>query len=312
MENGRAKVHNYSMFDWNDLKYFLAVARHGTTLAAAKALGTSQSTVHRRLKILEGRLGRSLITRHPTGYTLTEIGDSVFRHAERIEEAITSFERNLAAADQDIIGTVRITCPEAFGYRLMRSKLLNKFGARFPGLQVEFVMSDKLLDLCKGEADIAIRLPPFSDDALVTLKIADQPWAVYASRAYVERCGKIASFEDINNHSVIAFDGSMRDHHASLWLRSIAPKARVAARSDTLPSLLLGVKSGAGLSPLPMIVGESDHELTRILGPIPNLVSSFYLVMHEDLRRTPRVRALFNFLVNEIAGLRLILAGETK
>ena len=198
-------MHNYPMFDWNDIKYFLAVARHGSTLAAAKVLRTSQSTVHRRLKGLEGSLGRALIKRHPTGYRLTELGNSMLIRAERIEEAIRSFERNLAASDQNLTGTVRVTCPQAFGYRIMRSDLLDKFAKQFPGLRVEFVMSDQFLNLSKGEADIAIRLFSFADDALVTRKIADQPWAIYATHAYVERHGRITCFDDINNHSVIAF-----------------------------------------------------------------------------------------------------------
>jgi DNA-binding transcriptional LysR family regulator len=305
-------VHNYPMFDWNDLKYFLAVARSGSTLGAAKALKASQSTVHRRLKELEGRLGRSLIKRHPTGYRLTELGNSMLVHAERVEEAITSFERNLLASDQHLTGTVRVTCPEAFGYRLLRSNLLDKFKAQFPGLSVEFVMSDQNLNLARGEADVAIRVPPFADGALVTRKIADQPWAIYASHAYVEQHGKITSFEDINNHSVIAFDGSMHNHHAARWLRTVAPKARIAARSDSIPSLLLGVKSGAGLSPLPVIIGESEPELTRMFGAIPNLVSSFYLAVHEDMRRTPRVRVLFDFFVQEMKSMRSILGGDVK
>ena len=166
------------MFDWNDLKYFLAVARNGSSLAAAKALKTSQSTVHRRLKELERRLGHSLIKRHPTGYRLTELGNAMLVHA-----------RNLAASDQNPTGTVRVTCPEMFGYRLMRSDLLDKLAAQFPGLSVEFVMSDQVLNLSKGEADIAIRLPPFADDALVRRRIVDQPWAIYATHAYAERHG---------------------------------------------------------------------------------------------------------------------------
>jgi DNA-binding transcriptional LysR family regulator len=213
------------MFDWNDLKYFLAVARNGSSLAAAKALRTSQSTVHRRLKELERRLGHSLIKRHPTGYRLTELGNAMLVH----EEAVTSFARNLAASDQNPTGTVRVTCPEMFGYRLMRSDLLDKLAAQFPGLSVEFVMSDQVLNLSKGEADIAIRLPPFADDALVRRKIVDHPWAIYATHTYAERQGRIARFEDINDHSVIAFDGAMRNHHAARWLRTVAPKARVAA-----------------------------------------------------------------------------------
>lgn len=312
MENPPSKVHNYEVFDWNDLKYFLAVARNGSTLAAAKALGTSQSTVHRRLQELERRLGRPLIKRRPTGYRLTELGSLMITHAEHVEEAVVSFERNLTAYDQNLFNTGRLTCPEAFGYRLMRSNLLDKFTARFPGLQVEFVMSDKLLDLGKGEADIAIRGSPSTDAGLIGRKIADLPWAVYASSSYIKRRGRITCFEDINNHSVIEFDGQLRTHDAARWLKLVAPKAQVAARSVSLSSLLLGVKSGAGLAPLPIIVGDGEEDLACMLEAIPDLFTPFYLYMHEDLKQTPRVRAFFDFVINELEAIRAVLAGKPR
>ena len=106
MENSSPKVHNPMMFDWNDLRYFLAVARNGSTLAAAKAIETSQSTVHRRLQELERRFGRSLIRRHPAEYCLTELGNAMLTHAEQVEAAIAAFERNIAASDQNLTGTV--------------------------------------------------------------------------------------------------------------------------------------------------------------------------------------------------------------
>jgi DNA-binding transcriptional LysR family regulator len=312
MENRPSKVHNYSVFDWNDLKYFLAVARNGSTLAAARALGTSQSTVHRRLQELERRLGCPLIKRHPTGYRLTELGSLMVTHAERVEEAVVSFERNLTASDQNLFGTVRLTCPEAFGYRLMRSSVLDKFTGRFPSLRVEFVMSDQVLDLAKGEADIAIRGSPSTDGRLIGRKIADLPWAVYASSSYIRRCGRITCFEDINNHSVIEFDGQLRTHHAARWLKLVAPNAQVAARSVSLPSLLLGVKSGVGLAPLPIIVGDGEDDLACMLGTIPDLLTPFYLFMHEDMKQTPRVRAFFDFVIDELEAIRAILGGKAR
>src|SRR5882757_10536956 len=96
------KVHNGGMFDWNDLKYFLAVARHGSTIAAGKALGTSQSTVHRRLDELERRLGRALVTRQNTGYRLTEYGNTLLKYAERIEVAVEDFQRGATDVEQEL------------------------------------------------------------------------------------------------------------------------------------------------------------------------------------------------------------------
>ena len=99
------------MFDWNDLKYLLALARHGSTIAAGKALGTSQSTVHRRLEELERRLGQTLVTRQASGYRLTKQGNTLLPFAERIEAAVGDFQRRATDVEQDMQGAIRVTCP---------------------------------------------------------------------------------------------------------------------------------------------------------------------------------------------------------
>lgn len=303
-------MHNWPVFDWNDLKHFLAVARHGSTLAAAKILGLSQSTVHRRLAELERRIGRRLVHRHPTGYRLTALGEELRPHAERIEEAVSAFERHLAASDQDLAGTIRVACAELLVYRITKSPLLDTFYARYPNLRVEFVMSDRYFDLSKGEADIAIRTGAQVDSDLVGRKIADLSWAVYASRSYVERHGQPKSAADLNAHSVIEFDGPLADRRPAQWLKNVASNAPVAARNSSMPGLIYAVKSGVGLAPLPMPLGDAESDLMCVLGPIPELESGWYLLVHPDLRRTPRVAAFFNFVIEQIEVVRAILVGQ--
>ena len=300
------------MFDWNDLKHFLAVASHGSTIAAARALGLSQSTVHRRLEELERRLGGQLVIRHPTGYRLTELGNRLLPHAEGVENAVAAFERQFAATKTELVGSIRVTCPDAVGPRLMRSGLIEKFHTRYPGLRVELVMGDRIVDLAKGEADIAFRGIPPTDDTLFGRKLSSTPWAVYASQDYVKRHGTIQRLEDIGEHTIVAFDGNMLNHPAAQWLQSVAPNARVAARSTSLPPLLQAIRSGAGVGTLPIIVGDAEGDLVRLSGPIPNLATGFYLLMHEDMKTTPRVRVFFDFVVEEIATIREILGtGQT-
>jgi DNA-binding transcriptional LysR family regulator len=297
------------MFDWNDLRHFLAVARHGSTIGAAKALNVNQSTVHRRLDELEKRLGRQLVVRQPTGYKLTELGQDIVAYAEQVEEAVQAFERRLAASDTDLAGTVRVTCPEVLGLRLMRSQLIKKFNSRYPGLRVEIIVSDKYLDLAKGEADIAIRAcaPLPTDPNLFGRKIAPSPWAVYASKGYIERNGGIGRSEEISRHAIVHFEASMRDHPAARWLQSVAPDANVIARGSGLPAALTAVKSGVGVGVLPVTLGENDSDLVRLFGPIPNLPSDIYLLIHEDMKETPRVRAFFDFIISELSAVRQIL-----
>src|SRR5689334_7932672 len=145
------------MLDWTDLRYFLAAAREGSTLAAARKLRVNQSTVHRRLAALEKALGCSLVERHPTGYRLTVLGNQLRSYAERVEDDIGALQRHVAASDRGMIGRIRMTCSTAVGHRLMKSGLLDAFSKRHPGLKVELVMTERLLSLAAGDADVAIR-----------------------------------------------------------------------------------------------------------------------------------------------------------
>jgi DNA-binding transcriptional LysR family regulator len=297
------------MFDWNDLKYFLAVARCGSTVAAGKSLGLSQSTVHRRLAELERRLGRPLVKRHPTGYRLTEFGEAMLPQAERVEHAVLAFEQQQASLERGEVGVIRVTCPEPIMYRLSQSPLLDRFHVRHPGLRVEFVMSDKYLDLSKGDADVALRSGDTEDDVLVGRKIADSLWAVYASNGYVERYGKPSSVEELNSHLIVGLDESMAHHRAASWLRKVAPRATIAARNNSILGLVYAVKSGIGIAPLPTALGDAETDLIRVLGPIQELARSWRLLAHPDLRQTPRVVAFFDFMLSEREALRPILTG---
>jgi DNA-binding transcriptional LysR family regulator len=297
------------MFDWNDLRYFLAVARHHSTLAAGRALRLSQSTVQRRLAELERRLGRQLVKRHPTGYRLTELGEQMLPYAERVEQAVLAFEQQFETSKRDYVGVIRVTCPEPIVYRITQSSLLDRFHARYPGLRVEFVMSDKYLDITKGEADVALRSGDTDDGVLIGRKIADSIWAVYASRKYIERHGKPERVEDLGQHALVGFDETMTNHRAAKWLRQVAPDARIVARNNSVLGLLYAVKSGIGIAPLPTALGDGEKDLVCVLGPIPELARIWRLLTHPDLRDTARVSAFFDFITEEIDALKPILTG---
>jgi DNA-binding transcriptional LysR family regulator len=294
------------MFDWNDLRYFLAVARHGSTIAAGKALRLSQSTVHRRLAELEKRIGRKLVTRTPTGYRLTDFGKELQPYAERIEAMVVDFERHVTDVGRDRSGVIRVTCPEPIMHRMM--PLMERFHARYPKLRVEFVMSDRYLDLAKGEADVAFRSGD-TDDELVGRKIADSVWAVYASRGYIERHGNPKHVEDLSRHPLVCLDESMSNHRVAKWLKDVAPDAKIAARNNSVLGLMYAVKSGVGIGPLPTAIADVDPELVRVLGPVPELARSWRLLTHPDLRRTPRISAFFDFIIEERDDLKSILTG---
>lgn len=230
-------------------------------------------------------------------------------YAERVWQAVLAFEQHLETSKREAVGVIRVTCPEPLVYRITQSSLLDRFHARYPGLRVEFVMSDKYLDLTKGEADVALRSGDTVDNELVGRKIADSFWGVYASRSYIERRGEPGRVEDLENHALIGFDETMTNHRAAKWLRQIAPNAKIAARNNSVLGLLYAVKSGVGVAPLPTALGDEEEDLVRVLGPIPELTRVWRLLTPPDLRRTPRVSAFFDFITEEIEALRPILTG---
>jgi len=297
------------MFDWNDLRYFLAVAQHSSTTAAGRALKVDQSTVQRRIAEFERRIGQPLVKRHPTGYRLTEFGEQLVPHAQRVEQAMLALQQHVGNAQREITGVVRMTCPEPLVYRITSSTLLERFHARYAGVKVEFVMSDRYLDLTKGEADVALRSGDTEDNALVGRKIADSVWAVYASRKYVERHGSPQRIEDLADHALVGFEDGMAQHRAAKWLRETVPDGKVVARNDSVLGLVYSVKASVGLAALPTAIGDAEQDLVRVLGPIPELARSWRILTTPELRRTPRVAAFFDFIVDEVETLRPILTG---
>src|SRR4029078_2699710 len=138
-------------------------------------------------------------------------------------------------------GVIRVTCPEPIIGRMTKSSLIDRFQSRYPKLRIEFVTSDRYLDLSKGEADVAFRSGD-TDDELVGRKIADSIWAVYASRQYIERHGKPERVEELARHLLGCPDETMSNHRVAKWLKDTAPGAKIVARNNSVLGLLYAVK----------------------------------------------------------------------
>jgi molybdate transport repressor ModE-like protein len=297
------------MFDWDDLRHFVAVARLGSTTAAARALKLDQSTVQRRVSQLERSLGQPLVERRTAGYRLTGFGEQLLPHAQRVQDSVEALERFVASTARELTGVVRVTCPEPIVYRISQSSLLDRFRERHPKLQVEFLMSDRYLDLARGEADVALRSGDTVDGELIGRKIGDSLWAVYASRAYVEAHGRPQAVEDLPRHALVGLDESLGGHRAAVWLRRVAPDARLSATADSVLGLVSCVKANLGLAPLPTALGDAERDLVRVFGPVPELTRIWRILTTRQLRSTPRVSAFFDFMAGETAALRPILTG---
>lgn len=297
------------MLNWNDLRYLIAVSRSGSTIAAAKEGGVNQSTVHRRLVALESRMNLSLVRRQPMGYRLTELGETLIASFVAVESAVTALELRVKGLKHDLSGVIRLTCPEPTVPRIVGSGFLDRFHARYPGLSVEFVTSDRYLDLAKGEADVAFRSGLPNDDTLVGRTICESVWAIYASKNFVQQHGKPASVAELADYPMIGFEGVMESHRVASWLATIASNARVVTRCNSMLGAIAAAKSGLGVAPLPTTLGDEEDALVQVLAPVPELPRNWYVLSHPDMRLTPRVAAFVDHVLNNIPALKTALVG---
>ncbi|MFT3921809.1 MAG: LysR family transcriptional regulator [Myxococcales bacterium] len=292
------------MFEWSDLKYFLAVAREGSTLAAAKLLGVNQSTVQRRLGALEAALGKPLAVRHPTGYRLTEFGARFLPYAVSVEDAVLAAHIAARAFDARPSGIIRFTCPEPVLGRLAATGVFERFRALHPGLTLDLQTADRYLDLWRGEADVALRSGDPGDARLVGRRVADSYWAVYASRSYLEQHARPVGLADLAQHAWVAFEGPMENHRANVWLKDVLPQARIVARNASVLGVLATVKAGVGVGALPVGIASAEESLAEILPVVPELTRGWYLLTRPDLRIEPHVNAFFAFVIAEALAVR--------
>ena len=213
------------MYDWGDLKFFLATARRGSTLAAARELGVNQTTIARRIAALETALSIRLVDRNLDGYRLTEAGATILAQAERVANEAEAVERLVEQGKRDFSGVIRVTAPAVFA-EVVLTPWLSEFIDIYPNIKIEVIAAEQFLDLARGEADIAIRgsrLP--REPGILVRKLVDCPWGLYCSRAYAAKRGAPACEEELNDHLLIGADGrlSARDWH--VWLRKAAPRA---------------------------------------------------------------------------------------
>lgn len=286
------------MLDWNDLRYFLAVARTGSTLAAAKHLRVSQSTVSRRVTALEDVIGVKLFIRKPSGYTLTPRGESVLPAAESVEAAVLSFSDSIAAEARRVAGTVRLTTVESAANAWI-IPTLGLLRARYPDLRLEIMTSDQNLDLSRGEADVALRFGAKpTEEALIVRHLVDMQEAFYAHEQLVSELGMPNNLAEMAHYPlVMPMD---REGLINRWLTEQFADAEIAHRANTLSSIILSVRSGIGASILPCLMGDDTRGLVRLLPPIAELTTPGWMVTTDDARRQPHIRTVIDFVVEQI------------
>jgi DNA-binding transcriptional LysR family regulator len=280
--------------DWNDLRYFLAIARAGTLAGAARELGVEHTTVGRRLAALESALDVRLFTRGPSGLLLTEAGSDILQDVEGLAEQVETITRRVAGGDTRVAGAVRLTIPESGNTYFVQN--LAALRERHPELLIEVLSDNRALDIRRGEADVAVRFRDTTDTELIQRKAGRAGWSLYASAAYIARKGALASPEDLSGHDVIGFDGSLSEVPGALWLRTHARDANVVLRGNSVSAVLNAAMVGFGVVPLPCFTAAQESGLVRVT---PHLIGSrdIVIAVHPNLARTARVRATVDFLL---------------
>lgn len=301
------------MEDWNEPRLVLAVHRAGSLTAAASMLGIDHSTAYRRLNALEKRLGVRLFERLPGGsYQATPAGERMASAAERMEDEALSLDRDIAGRDHRLSGRLRVTSSETLAYSRLTPHLA-AFRQAHPGIVVELAITNRVLNLSRREADIALRPVRPRENDLWGRKLADVAWMLYASPALLEAIGgMLPSAEEVARHPLVGWEEDVAGIVAADWLGSVAPAAAFVYRTSSLVNQLVAAKAGIGVALLPCYLGDGHPELARALaGSIPELAGELWMVTHADLKGTARVRAFFDVVGDGLARERGVFEGKS-
>lgn len=289
------------MLDWNDLRHFLAVADGGSTLAAGRALRVSQTTVARRIAALEEALGIPLFEKRQAGYALTPAGEQLVDRARQVETAAERFTEAAAAEARDVSGTVRISTQEIFAVTLL-APILRDLHSLHPEIHVELDDSQDFRDLGEGEADIALRSAREDPGAgIVGRRLCDDHWTLYCSREYAAAHGVPTTRSELRKHSFIGGGGPKLWRAYSAWLHDLGLDDRVIMHHASAMGLMSAIRSGLGIAVLPCIVADADPDLVQCVPPKHGHGRVLWIVTHERVRKTPRVRIAIDFLYDRLS-----------
>jgi DNA-binding transcriptional LysR family regulator len=281
------------MVDWEDIRYFLAVAESGTLSGAARSLKVDHATVSRRLAALETELDVTLVDRLPRSCRLTVVGRQVLERAKDMEAGAHGILRLAKAAHAPLVGRVRLSAPPVLVTHLLVEHLA-RFRTQYPNVKLSLSADGQQVSLSRREADVAVRLVRPSEAGSVARKVGAMHFALYAHRSY-------AHLNTPERWQFIAFDQSYADMPQQRWLLGIAGDRPVACELNHISEHLIAVRAAVGLAGLPYFIGDRDRDLIRVGEGAPPFARDIWLLVHRDLRKTPAVRAVMDFVAGVIS-----------
>ena len=289
--------------NWDDVRIFLAIARNGQILGAAKSLGLNHATVARRLTALEEALGTRLLARKTNGSELSAEGERFLVHAEAMESAMLA-ARQSSGADSAIEGTVRVGAPDGFGVAFLAPRL-GELTARHPGLRIELVPVPRAFSLSRREADIAVTLERPREGRLVARKLTDYRLGLYATHRYLDRHGTPENLSDLAAHHLVGYVEDLLFSASLDYTGDFLPNWRSSLAVSSAMGQTEAVRAGAGIGILHGFMASADPSLVPVL-PAHSLTRAYWTVVHEDLRTLRRVALVAEFLAEIVARDRTI------
>lgn len=295
--------------NWDNLRYFLELVRAGRLVAAAQRLGVDHTTVARRISALEKEVGNQLFERRASGYHLTEPGKRLLGHVESIESATLAMESAVSGGSERVSGRVRIGATEGFGSTFLAPRLaaLNR---RHPNLEIDLVaMMPRVVNLASHEADISVTLDRPARGRYVISKLTDYVLRLYATPAYLAEHPAIRTREDLQAHTFVSYIDELVFTTKLRYLDEVCRAPRVALRSTSLAAQLHAVAAGEGLAILPVFMAYKHPKLEAVLGNEIKLVRSFWIFTHTEVKDLARVKIVWNYLKEVVAGEQKLLRG---
>jgi DNA-binding transcriptional LysR family regulator len=282
-------------WQWDDVRFFLAVARAGSLSGAARALGVGHVTVGRRIAALERRLAVKLLSRTPEGFSVTAAGQAILKQCAAMEGAALDLERVAAGRDTHAAGTVRVTTTEALAHVVLAPAIVAVRKAH-PQLQVDLAIGVRTLDIARREADLAVRFARPDTPELVCRKLGEVAFSLYASPRYLARCGAPQRGSGLGGHDLIAFTGAPAAT-SPFFLGESLEGARMALRCDSPLIQLRAAGQDVGIAELACFLGDESDHVTRVWPAAQPALRTAWLVMHQDLRRSARIRIVASAIV---------------
>lgn len=279
---------------WDDLRMFLAIARAGSLAGAARSLSVNHSTVFRRINGFEENLGVRLFDRMGTGYALTVAGEEMRASAERVEREIDRLDRRITGQDLRLEGSLVVTTTDTIAQHILMPHVV-KFRDAYPGIDLDLIIENANVNMSKRQADVAIRPTRAPPETLVGRRISTLAFAVYASKVYMR--GRPAN---LGEHDWVRLDDSLMHLAADQWFRRTLPDAKSVLTTNSVLGLQLGCEANLGAAILPCFMADTNPKLLRIGQPIDEAASMLWLLTHEDLRHTARVRAFMDFMADAL------------